>query len=150
MHGPLRLPNLTGMCASNQAHTDIQRETWRWRGLELTPVLLDGGARCSESVTTEKILTSAVTEPKLGAGAVTSAKIKDETILASDIATGAVTSAELMDGTIATVDIATGAVTTAKLKIDNGLEVGTVHAHPIIAWPGSRHYPLTQPRSDRI
>jgi len=67
------------------------------------------------SVTTVKIVDSAVTTAKIADAQITSAKIVDGAILTNDIADGQVTSAKIADGTIQSGDFAAGAVNTAAL-----------------------------------
>ncbi len=89
------------------------------------------GDIADNSITSAKIIDSAIAEADLGADAVTSAKIADGTIAAADIAGGAVGSAELAadavtsakigDGTILAADIAAAQVVTSVNSLEDAV-----------------------------
>ncbi len=76
------------------------------------------GDIADNSITSAKILDSAVSEADLATDAVTSAKIVDGTIVAADLAAGAVTTTQIADATITATDLATDSVDADEIAVD--------------------------------
>ena len=73
------------------------------------------GAVADNSISTSKIIDSAVTTAKLADNSVSTVKIQDNAITNAKMANNAVDTAELVDGAVTTAKLAGGAVTSAKL-----------------------------------
>ncbi len=73
------------------------------------------GDIADNSITSAKIIDSAIAEADLGTDAVTSAKIADGTISAADLATDSVDADEIAAGAVDSAELAADAVTSAKI-----------------------------------
>lgn len=89
------------------------------------------------AVTESKIGTGAVTETKLGAGSVTNSKIAAGAVQATQLATDAVTNAKIATGAVNTDELASSAVTEAKVGLTNLLN------YVYLTTPGSGTYTPT-------
>lgn len=77
------------------------------------------GVPADSTVNSNKILTNAITSPKIADSNVSENKIASLAVTESKIANGAVTNAKIADGNISENKIATGAVTNAKIADEN-------------------------------
>ena len=79
----------------------------------------------NDSVSTAKIVDSAVTSGKIGSNSITNAKMADNAINTAEIVNNAVTNAKMADNSVNTAEIVNNAVTNAKMA-DNSVDTDEI------------------------